>query len=453
MKLHFDIDIDDIDIASWRYFKDNNAEILRRLDYCCSNVADLIANVSTISASIPNINSALAGLKTVKNRSLIPNIPELDQMTDCINNIDEYLKDKSLIIVSGIRYAELSIDEFGNPTTVDGDVKDIFQQIFRGAADANLYWIVYEFTKTMSTPLQATGFLLAYGTDWAYEGQSFVIGDAAAKAFDIAEDFLLNQLEKEIPFWINSTSFGTAVVVVWTAFSEIREHNKTGEEWTPEEKKLLLAETVESGLTYLEWILVAEAVGGVPGAVVAALVAIPTSMIFDYINDYITGDDVIYTYERDGQEYSITSNGKGAYGDFEAIINNYSNYTQDYYIGDRLCSEHEYKERMYTDLTSFLSEDTGIDFREDNVYEQDISYSEYYISEKFQEAILKMKECETYEDAEDVFYETMFPESGPSSEQENIDQQKLGKLQQILREEYGFDLEECYYILTMNGGK
>ena len=52
MGKHYELNIDDIDIDDWNAFVERNDEIVKDLDICCSNVADMIANVFSTLAMV-----------------------------------------------------------------------------------------------------------------------------------------------------------------------------------------------------------------------------------------------------------------------------------------------------------------------------------------------------------------------------------------------------------------
>ena len=77
--------LDNINIKDWQTFLDNNEEIERALDRCCSNVADMIANSNSLSTVVPTINSELGKLKKVS----VSSIPE---PTDLFNETNAFIK-------------------------------------------------------------------------------------------------------------------------------------------------------------------------------------------------------------------------------------------------------------------------------------------------------------------------------------------------------------------------
>ena len=416
MGKHYELNIDDIDIDDWNAFVERNDEIVKDLDICCSNVADMIANVSSTLAMVPQINAAFAKLKTVEMTPL----PSMDYLDNQITTINDYMKNKALVICGGLYYGEIAIDAYRRGKQVDPEARNLFDAILKGLTDASVFWILQEALKSGPFAAKALGFVLAYGTDAKYEGSHFVVGDGAKKLFDIATDVLYLE---DIPVWVN-TAVGTAAVVLVTGVMEYINHEG---EWSNEDIALLLAKAGEAGLSYLEWVAITGAIAGPGGVVVAALLAIPTSMLWNVINDIITGDYSIDTFERDGKTYVVTENGKGSEGTFDMIIDKYSSLLQEYHMGDRLCSEHEYKETMYLDLEEFAKQNCGEQFGEVG--------GDFFAGETFTKGIEAMAKCETFEEAMDAFYEAIYAE---------IDGVDADVLAGILITEYDFDFMECY---------
>ena len=108
MGKHYELNIDDIDIDDWNAFVERNDEIVKDLDICCSNVADMIANVSSTLAMVPQINAAFAKLKTVEMTPL----PSMDYLDNQITTINDYMKNKALVICGGLYYGEIAIDAY-----------------------------------------------------------------------------------------------------------------------------------------------------------------------------------------------------------------------------------------------------------------------------------------------------------------------------------------------------
>ena len=418
---HYDLNIDDINIDQWSRFLSNNDAIERKLDTCCSNVDDIVANVNTIIGTIPSVNSELSKLQTVHVNSL----PALDYLLNDINSVVENLKHKAAVIVGGLHYSELAIEALNKGETPDQSAKDLFNSILDFTSDNNLYWLLYEVSR--NTKFEALGFLFAYGTDIPFDDGHFVVGDGAKHLFKLATDIWF---EDYLPTAWTNLSVGTAAVVLFSAALEIVRHKG---DWDTKDYELVIAKAVESGLSYAEWVYITEialAGAGVGGVVVAALLAVPTSMLWNIINDFITGENVVYTFERNGIEYKITSNGDGPDGTFDVITSEYRNSIRDFYIGDRLCSETEYKERLYTDLENFIYEDTGQKFGE---------IGDFIAGKTFVEALNVMAEYDTFEEGYDAYCKYL-----ENDVMYGVDADVLSTLLII---DYGFDFQECYNLL------
>ena len=416
MGKNYNIDIDNIDIDSWKKFVANNESIEKSLDVCCSNIADMIANVTTVNATVSEVNAALGKLKTVPP----PSVPSAEELQSEINEIDNYMKEKAILIVAGCSYAEAAIEAYSKGTDVDQETKDLFAKIMSGVFDTGLYWIISSVLENRG--FKAASFILGYGTDAAHDGGDFVVGDAAAKLFKIHAAKI--DIKPGDLIWKNAA---VGAAVVWF-FTLAKDRITDKGEWTDDDIKRAGLDALFSGLSYAEWSIIVGLLSP-PGAVavsavaVAAIFAIPTAAIFKTIKDRATHDNIIHTFERDGNPYEIPDNGSGKDGTFDVWIDIFGSNGKEYHIGNRLCSEHEYKDKMYGDLENFIYEDTGKKFGEMN---------EFGYGKIFQKALDIMSECDTYEEGIDAFY-AYYSEN---SYGDNMDL--------ILVNEYGFNFEEYY---------
>ena len=409
----YNINLNEISIDSWKMFVDNNEIIERGLNSCCSNVADMIANIDAINATVPEVNKALGKLKTVT----APPINSASELHNKIVTINDYMKDKSVVIISTISYAEKAIEAFQNGEEVDSLIKEEYLNIMQNIADSNIYWVAYALLE--KTPFSAIGFTLAYGTDAAHEDAHFVVGDGMTKLFgeqiikfyDIVEDGVLAK-------WVN-LSVGTASVAIFTGVLDLLtdKGKMTSTDW-----KRLGLDTAFGALSYAEWTLVAGAIGGVPGVIVAAALAIPTAALFNYTTDLITHENIIDTFERNGNTYEVPANGKGEYGTFDVITEEYIKKIKHYKMGDRIVSEHEFKEYMYSDFESFINDEKILNYN---------MISDKYSAANMKNALDAMVACDTFEEGLDAYNSYYRDPSGLS-------------LMMDLSERYGFNLEEYY---------
>ncbi|MBR2827868.1 MAG: hypothetical protein IKE70_01375 [Bacilli bacterium] len=335
--------IDSIHIEDWKKFLSNNDEVEDSLNRCCSNVADMIANINSINAKTSSINSALSTLKTVS----VPNIDDGLKLLSLINEFNNYFKQKSIKIISGINYAELAIDAYNNETEVDEGAKDLFQKILQETADSNIYWIVNESLKT--TAFSGIGFIMAYGTDAYNEGGNYVVGDGATKLFELGNKKYFNFSDPKI--WVN-TAVGASVVALYTGWQYYQ--NDKGI-MTDEDKLRLGIEAGNAALSYAEWTFIAGTIGGIPGVVAAAALSFPTTYILGRAKDYIVGDNIID--EFDG--YEVPKNGNGKDGTWDALLDMYKGNQKDYYVGQDAYSEKDYKTKLYNDWEDLVFKDSG----------------------------------------------------------------------------------------------
>ena len=405
--------LDDIHIENWQTFLDNNVEIQEDLNLCCSNVADMIANITSINAMAPGINDALSTLKTVS----APSIDEGSSLLSLVNEFGDYFKDRSLKIVSGVSYAELVIDAYNNGKDVDSDATNAFEKILQGTADTNVYWVLNEALKT--TAYGAIGFLLAYGTDAHNEGGNYVVGDGVNKLFNTGLDKVFHVSDPAV--WVNA-AVGAVVVAGYTAWQD---YNNDKGEMTQKDWERLALNAGSAALSYAEWTLIAGSIGGVPGVIVAGLLAIPTAYIFGGIKDLIVGDNIIDTFERNGETFEVPRNGNGKNGTWDALVDLYDDSMEEYRIGDRRYSEHDFKDKLYNDWGTVFSQDAGID------WEDDYAYSEG--TREMNEIMDKaMASCTDPDDISYAFWE----------EYENGDYPNVNDTLSVLNINYGFDVDE-----------
>ena len=422
MGKNYEPDVSNVNIDSWKTFVANNESIEKALDICCSNIADMIANINTIDVSVPEVNGALGKLKTVPS----PYITSAKGMKTDINTISDYMKEKALIIVVGSCYAEEAIKAYNNGTDIDSEVSNLFLQVIKKSIiDTGLYWVVSEFLAQKG--LGASSFILGYGTDATEDGGNFVVGDAAKKLFGSMIEEAYSLTPKQM-VWVN-VGVGTAIVIAFTFTKDLLTDKG---DITLDDLKRAGLDAAFAGLSYAEWSWVygALVLAGTPGVLAvsaAAILAIPTTMLFDAWKDRINHDNIIHTFTRDGREtpYEIPANGTGEDGTFDVLIDVMGNGNKEYHIGDRLCSEHEYKDKMYTNIEDFLYEDTG---------KKNGEVGGFYGIDIMQNALDAMVECDTFEEGLDAYYEYY------QDHCEFVDH----TLANTLVSEYGFNFEEYY---------
>ena len=401
--------IDSVHIEDWKKFLSNNDEVEDSLNRCCSNVADMIANINSINAKTTSINSALSTLKTVS----VPSIDDGSKLLSLINDFSNYFKQKSIKIVSGINYAELAIDAYNNETEVDEEAKDLFQKILQETADSNIYWIVNESLKT--TAFSGIGFLMAYGTDAYNEGGNYVVGDGATKLFELGNKKIFNISDPKI--WVN-TAVGASVVALFTGLQYY--YNDKGI-MTDKDKLRLGLEAGSAALSYAEWTLIAGTVGGIPGVVAAAALAFPTTYVLGKAKDYIVGDNIID--EFDG--YEVPRNGNGKNGTWDALLDMYSGKQREYYVGQDAYSEKDYKDKLYNDWDDLVFKDSGQHLSE--------IYSLYGKDNEFEELIDKVISIKDPKEACRYFDNYIINEASYDTKEKYI----------FLCNYYDFDIEEA----------
>ena len=377
----YDIDINTISIESWQKFVDNNNSIEEALNRCCSNIADLIANVNSINVTVQNVNDEFSKLRKVH----VGEAPDASEMLNQINQINEFMKEKSLTIIAGINYAELAAEAFNSGTPVDQEATDLFTSLLKGASHVNLFWLTNEVLKR-NTGFSALGFCLAYGTDAQYEGGNFVVGDGAVSLFKLGMEKVF-KIDK-LPVWVNST-VGAVVVAGYVGIKDVV--GNKGEKTKFDYRRWGL-DALFSGLSFVEWSVVSGGVSsyvatsvtlggwaGPAGVVAAGLVAIPTAKLFDGVKDIATGDVIVHTYvDENDVTYEIPANGLGENGYFDEMVDILNDDLKTYTIGDQKVSESTYKDLLYGDYNKLVKMDTGytIDqlygssFNFDNVMEQ-----------------------------------------------------------------------------------
>ena len=416
---HYDVDLETINVESWQKLVENHEEIINALDNCCSNVADMIANSTSLKTMTEMMNDQFLTLETVSVSSLYAP----DKLVASCKKIHDCLKDKSLVVITSCQYAEQAVKNIA----VSSDVTKFFQDVLNGLDDYSFYWIVYEFSKHHG--FKALGFVMAYGNDVGEDGGNFVVGDAVKGLFDgIPKIFDVPKYES----WV-STAMGTAAVVLFTFAKDIFQNYTDDKKIDADEAKRIIGDVFESGVGFFEWTAIMgafEAAGvALPGVAVAALASMYTSTYFDIIIDAVTGDYIVHSFEYNNITYEVPANGTGGFT-FADMIKSYKKNKDTYHIGDREVSEHEYKEKMYSDTKEFLKEDTGVE-----------------VGDSFDiilEALDVLAEADSYDKGLEAFYTFMDEHLGEI----NYSQFQIGNLVDW----YGFDMEEYYYYRNKERG-
>ena len=336
----------EISIKSWRRFISNNKEISATIERGATDLADMTTNVETMSKLPESINESLGNLKKVKVSSKLYTGSSLK--TSLVALVNEY-KESSCKVIGVLTYAEENIEKYN----FQRDAGIFLENIMQGASDTGVYWITLALTK--NTPFGALSYLLTYGADARYEGGDFVVGDGTSELTKkVLESSLFEEFESGV--WVNAAT-GTAAVFIYNG---LKNYLTDKGEFTTEDKKRLLADSLGHGANYLTWVALSEFIttsavsggmaGGPAGAVgagVASLVVYGTNMAYHQIKDDWTGDVLVDTFKRNGITYEIPRNGSGKNRTYDVLFEKYEKNLKNYEINGKEYSESNYKKTLY----------------------------------------------------------------------------------------------------------
>ncbi len=364
--------VKNIDIDNWELIAENNETTYTLLDRCCSDVSDLMANVDYIKAVAPTINDELAKLKTTDTFKVWEGIGLKNKFT----KLSERMADKAGMIVTITKFAERMINNYNSVTSDEfALLDDMISNTNSGLAlaeDLAVYWVIKAATDELGDKgFGALSFIGAYGADARYNAADFQFRYGQSGHVDISSSAAGKSLFKMLGratrdfesqriftprLWCN-VAIGTGAVALFSLVKNSLQHEG---EWSSLDTKELWTNVAVDSATYVSWAIafkaatVAGATGLWPG-VIAAVVAIPTSMLFKAIGNRITGNYKIDTFTRDGKEYIIYENGFGHNGEYDDLLRTYSETLPTHYINGEAYSETTYKNMMYEDWYSVVS--------------------------------------------------------------------------------------------------
>lgn len=344
-----------IKVNSMERFKSDNDELELWISKAVEYASNISKNSFSAIATLGDIDSKLNGLQKVS-------LSTKWKLTFYDVSVEEYTKRLSentasslTKCYSGFKYAELLIEAYNNGGELIPELQqemEDMKSIYQTIVDANGLWITTSCLEKLSDkiPLLGTFYILSkaytYGDDVFNEGGDFFVGDNMTSFIQnifekTGSKYASKITEKEYSqLFVSATKLGsgTALVALYELLigSQIRMANDEGD-YTYEDSLRNNLQGVESVVTFAEWAAITElcAAAGIssgPAGVIAALVAIPSVMIFDSIIDEITGDKIVSSYSLDengnvisGDDYNVPANGNGEKGTYDVILSRIKN--------------------------------------------------------------------------------------------------------------------------------
>ena len=309
--------MEEIDIKDLDAFIKNNEEIENMLEKSAEEAADVVSNISYISEQTSNINSELHSLKHVS----VPDINDGSNLKNKLDNMVDNYNNSMVSLIVALKLAEAKINDYNSGAETSTEAESLFNQIMQGTTDSNVYWIANEVLK--DSKFGAAAFVLAYGTDAQYENGDFLVGDGVSKlAETIIEDISEKELIQSGKIFSSTAGIGSAAVAVYTIAKDI--YTDEGE-YTPQDIARTGLDSATSAANYGSWVAISSAVGGVPGVIAASAASFVLVPVGDAIKDTAVGDNIIDTFERNGQVYEVPRNGTGAERSYDVLFERYSN--------------------------------------------------------------------------------------------------------------------------------
>lgn len=287
-----------IDIKDWNIFIDNNTEIKTLVSDCSVDISNIIINNNKISSKVPEIDSALSGLKTVSVSSKTLLFSNKDNIDTYTNKINEYLVDRSVKLISCINFAELAIDNYNGITA---EARETFNKIMNGLYEYDVLWLV-------ASTCPALAFVVGYSSDLFEGNGSYLIGDGTMELFDSLTSVVTEQDRK---MWA-TVGVGSSVVLIYSSLYNMGNEYLKDQHLNTTDWKRVLANSSSDSILFAMWSTIAGSIGGPVGVIVAAEMTIPVSKLFSGIKDGLTGDAVVDEFDENGKHYVVTANGEGA---------------------------------------------------------------------------------------------------------------------------------------------
>ncbi len=337
----------ELEIEDFKKFVANHKEIERMLDRSAYDLSDIVVDASLYSEKQDDINDKLGSLKKVTVSSKLSGGKDL---SDKLSNLVDNYNASAANLIFVLEVSEKKIMAYNNGEDVDESVMNMFNQVMKGAADTNVFWIVNELT-SRNEALASLGFLMAYGTDSNYEDANFVVGDTTKAVAEGLWPVLLEESKKR-PF--KHAAVGAGAVMILTGAQDVAldegemavlDYARTG------------FDVVGAGANYANWVLVSSAVGGVPGILLASASTMAVAPMIDQFRDKAVGDNIIhtFTYDEDGKEYEVPKNGNGKDGTHDVLFERYAEANNDSHtLNKQTYTDYNYKSLLYRDWEELL---------------------------------------------------------------------------------------------------
>ena len=421
----------EINIKSWKEFKNRNKDIEAKLDEGANDIIGISASIEHTASMIKTINEkAFGNLKTVINKGdLEIDGGVIDAATQNSSDLMTLFHLKSCKIVGTIYVAEYMIDLYNKGKYNQEDANTLFDEILKATNSSGLFWILsYGAQDTCPGLSTLTGFI-AKRLD-SYAGGAYGTADICRNF----SKYLISKIPGVSKNWKNMGSMSVGAMGAYI-FTYYKDRFSDKGEWTDIDNKRANLHGGKNAINFLAWdgimFISEESLGGIVTAIGVTYIADKVETRFI---DEITGDVVVdkikskNTFTGETQEYIIHKNGgKGGNQTYDVYKEEYLKLNKHYEIDGKEYSTMNYKKEIYEDWTK-----TG-------VIDDEKGLSKKYYKQEMDKSLEKLKNAKTLKESKKIIKDNIYggiAEDGTTSPEISMTAAEL--------EEKGFDFEEYY---------
>ena len=329
-----------IEVESWEQFLEDNEKAVVLLNECAIPIANVLANVQAIESTqtVDAINKSLELLETCS----VSVLPKDDNLFTYSKELVEWFKDHAVRTLFSVRSIEQMIKDY-NGLSIPSNKFEEYMMQFNGylssTSEMGVYWMLYYALNTTAggqlvTPFGAgLSYLMVYGTDTAYSGGDFWIGDTVSQPFFLGEEattVMTLRGEMDLVSWRNITTGACAVLAFDIAKDMLLDKGnytrtdvlRTALAGGQGAMNYFVWTTISTGVAgYFEAIGIGASIAGPAGAAAATAAVIVILPIEKYAINKITGDEIVHTYvDENGEERQIPRNGTGRNKSYDVIL-------------------------------------------------------------------------------------------------------------------------------------
>ena len=377
-----------VSVPSQEAFVEANEDIKFKVNALCSDVNDILSNISSLAYDLTLLDSSLIG-----GIGDFPNLGDGSDLQKEIDSIAEYVSERVLYIFALLPKFEAVIKEIDEKGQVDIELFNIkvdWKDFAKWGTKA-----LGELSEK-SHAFGAIGFLLNYVMN--IDSSQDLLGQAGDDIFSdgnaaMIASFIWQQIRGVVksskiagastPMWINAP-VGGIVAAIGVGLVEIINHEGVWEDL--DTQRVIAAMTSAFGNAITSTVVASYAAGklgatlgayaGPVGAVLGAIAGFGVGLFIDWASAYLIGDDsvdkYIVVYDEDGNArvvewskdeeerlkaeglayniYEVPRNGLGDNGSYDVIVDRFKNSANDRFrIGNDVFSESNFADLMYTD--------------------------------------------------------------------------------------------------------